>query len=209
MKSVAHHGAARVSDLCLHAPRTLGRAGGRYLVRQVLQTRADIRWLDESGEWFWLTAVPRNRVVIRVQKVLALHPRIALSMLHRAISRDYKPVNIPEAILRSLCSHVPWCRVASHHIEAGGLPRLEQLLSGAEAVICGILRGHGGALPLPRLQQLCFATGVKRPNLWRVLSFSPLIQRFDKEIYGLVGAEEAARQVAPPRKRSLPKRRVA
>lgn len=185
VRAVLHHGAARVSDLRRQAgPRIVDQS----LVRRILQTRSDLCWLDAEREWFWLRFVARNRLLTRVRKVLAVCPRIQISSLHQAISRDYKPVEIPQAVLRSLCQDFSWCRVGSQYVEARLAPNLEDLLAGGEAVVCAILRQHGGALPLPRLRPLCFAAGVKKPNLWRVLSFSPLLQRFDKEIYGLVGA---------------------
>jgi hypothetical protein len=113
--------------------------------------------------------------------------------LRQAVCRDYKPLNVPEDILRSLCSGISWCRVSDGHVKATGVPRWEEVLSGAEAVICNVLREHGGTMPLRQLKKLCFVQGVKRENLWRILSFSPLIRRFDREVYGLIGAD------APPK----------
>lgn len=202
VKTVGHHGAARVSDLRREASTNSGRPLDERLVRRILQTRSDISWLDQAGEWFWLTSIARNRLLTRVQKVLAVKPRIDISTLHQAISRDYKPLRIPEPVLRSLCGHFSWCRVGRHHVEARIVPRVEEILSGGEAIICAILRDCGGAMPLPQLEKVCSAAGVRRANLWRVLSFSPLIRRFDREIYGLIGAEAAAKQATRRRRAS-------
>jgi hypothetical protein len=164
-------------------------------VRRILETRSDLRWLDPSGEWFWLTSVARNRLLSRVQKVLAVQPRIPLSELHAALERDYQPLKIPKAVLSTFCACIPGCSIAGGQVHADVSPE-NGLFSGGEAVICSILRAHGGALPLAALQKQCLAYGIKRANLWRVLSFSPVVRRFDKEVYGLIGAHGAAKQVA-------------
>lgn len=191
VKHVEHQGAARVSLV-------YQEVAGRYrdpikaeFVRRILETRRDLRWLDRSGEWFWLTSAPRNRLVTRLEKVLAVTPRIALSKLNRAISRDYKPLRIPDSILRSFCAGLPWCKINGRDVAASGELNVERLLSGGEAVTCALLREHGGVMPLAPLKELCLAAGIQKANLWRVLSFSPLIRRVDKEVYGLIGAEKA------------------
>jgi hypothetical protein len=186
-KQVEHHGASRVSVIREELAGA-GRTVNPEFIRRILRTRPDIRWLDQTGEWFWMTSVPRNRLLTRLEKVLAATRRISLSQLNAAISRDYKPLRIPDAILRSFCAGLDWCRLSGREVAAVAELHLEAFLSGAEAIACAILREHGGALPLAELKDRCFKAGVKNANLWRVLSFSPLIRRMDKEIYGLVGA---------------------
>jgi len=190
MKAIVRNGAARMPDLCQEISRSAGRRVDERLVRRILQTRADIGWLDEAREWFWLSSVPRNRLVARIRKVLAVHPRVCFSRLHSAISRDYIPLNLPEPILRSICAQLSWCRVSSQHVEARVIQPIDDVLAGGEAIIYGVLRSHGGVLSLPQLQTSCRGR-VKKENLWRVLSFSPLIERLRKETYGLIEAEAA------------------
>jgi hypothetical protein len=187
-KHVEHHGAARVSLVAQEVAR--GRRGPvqAEFVRRILQTRLDVRWLDKSGEWFWLASVPRNRLITRVEKVLAISPRISLSKLNQAISRDYRPLRIPDSILRSFCAGLAWCQISGRDVTASSELKVEGLVSGGEAVACALLREHGGVMPLAHLKERCLEAGVKRANLWRVLSFSPLIRRVDKEVYGLIGA---------------------
>lgn len=197
VKIVAQHGAAHVPGLCREISANRTRAVDEQLVRRILQTRSDISWLDKTGEWFWLASVSRNRLLTRVEKVLAVHRRIHISKLHQAVSRAYKPLAIPLPVLRSLCAHLSWCRVDGQHVEARIVPRMENVLSGAEGVVCRILRDHGAPMPLQRLQELCLATGVKRENFWRILSFSPVIRRFDRQLYGFVGAGTVSRRRLP------------
>lgn len=193
-KRVEHHGATRISVVRQDVGRRLeGRIKDR-LVRQILETREDLCWLDPAGDWFWLSSVSRNRLLTRVEKVLAVFPRIRVSKLHHAISRDYKPLRIPESVLRSICASLPWCHVVGDDVRASTELDAAAILSGGEAIACTILREHGGSLELSQLESQCYAAGVKRANLWRILSFSPLIQRLDREVYGFIGPAEPARR---------------
>jgi len=185
-KLVEHHGVARVSVVTRTAAKGHSGRIKTGLVRGILETRSDLCWLDQPGEWFWLTSVSRNRLLTRVQKVLAVFSRIPLVKLHEAISRDYRPLRIPEAVLRSFCACLPWCRVNGDDLVVCGELNPDTILSGGEAVTCAILQQHGGAMDLSSLEECCYAAGVKKANLWRVLSFSPLIQRLDREVYGFI-----------------------
>ncbi len=187
VKVVIRQGVARLSDVSQEVSN-----GDRELARRILQTREDLEWLDRAEEWFSLCAILRNRLVTRIQKVLALHPRISISVLHQAISAD-RSFRIPEPVFRSLCARLPGCRVHGQQLIATVVPRVDEVLSGAEAVICCTLADHGGIMPLSELQKLCFAAGVGRPNLWRVLRSSPVVHRFGTGIYGLLGADATAK----------------
>jgi hypothetical protein len=186
-KFIAHAGALQVSDLRRRLPKRHSAVEEGF-VRSVLQTRADLVWLDPDSEWFWLSAVPRNRLVSRIGKVLAVHQRVPVSILHHAVSRDYKPLRVPEPVLRSLCSSLPGCRVGRQHVEAHSSPGVDDVLTGAEATLHHILRSRGGSEGIAALQHLCLEHGVQRSNLWRLLRYSPIIRRFGPQVYGLIGA---------------------
>ncbi len=196
VKVITHNGVARVSQIRHAVSTATEKEVSERLVQQILRTRDDLVWLDERGEWFWFSGLTRNRLVNRIQKVLAVRPKIPLSDLHRAISRGYEPLALPEPVLRSLCTRLPWCRIQGPNVFATGARPLEHILSGGEAIVCRILRAHGRAMSLSQLQARCSAEGVKKPNLWRVLSFSPLISRFDREVYGLIGSSQRAGRTA-------------
>jgi hypothetical protein len=186
-KFVAHAGAIRVSELRRRLPKPHSAIEER-LLRSILQTRADLVWLDPNSEWFWLSSVPRNRLVARIAKVLAVRRRVPVSILHHAVSRDYKPIRVPEPVLRSLCSRLPGCRVGRQHVEAHSRPAVEHVLTGAEAKLHQILLSRGGVVRVAALQDLCLEHGVQKANFWRLLRYSPIIRRFGPQVYGLIGA---------------------
>jgi hypothetical protein len=134
MKKVAHHGAARVSELRPRVSRSHRRAVDERLMRRILETRPDVRWLDDVGEWFWLTFVSRNRLLARVRKVLAVRPQIHVSKLHEAISRARPPLRLPENTLRSICAQLSWCRVNSQCVESRAVLRIEDVLAGLRSL---------------------------------------------------------------------------
>ena len=185
-KTVSHDGAARVSDLRRALSASPRGIVDVQLVRRILQTRPDICWLDDVREWFCLTSITRNRLLSRVQKVLAVRSRIHISALHRAVLKAYRPLRIPAPILRSFCARLSWCDVDSRYVQARIAPKAKAVLTGGEAILYKILEDHGGRLPLGELQQLCFRAGLARANLWRLLSFSPLVRRTSRETYGLI-----------------------
>jgi DNA-binding PadR family transcriptional regulator len=192
LKTIAASGVARVSELSQEIPAGTRIRIDAQLVRSTLQTRIDISWLDDSRDWFWLTSVPRNPLVARIRKVLCVSPRITLLRLGQTISRDRKILKLPEPILRSYCASLSWCWVQDDRVEARIALGMADVLSGAEATICQILRVNGGVIRLPHLKRLCFEKGVTFENLWRVLSCSPVIRRFDRETHGLISAEATA-----------------
>ena len=111
-----------------------------------------------------MALVPRNRLLARVRKVLAVRPQIQVSKLHEAISRARVPLKLPEAMLRSICAQLSWCRVNNQYVESRVVLRIEDVLAGAEAVMCVLLRDNGGVLPLAKLEDLCLGRGVKKDN---------------------------------------------
>jgi hypothetical protein len=131
--------------------------------------------------------VGRNRLLTRIRKILAVQPRISLHALDHALARDYRPIVLPEPGLRSLCGQLPWCRVEGQYLKAASDLTQRKVLSGDEAIVCEALRSAGGVVPLKTLRQVCFAKGVGKSNLWRILQSSPVIRRVDKQLYGLTG----------------------
>lgn len=87
LRCSGRRGVQSVSALCPAIPEIYRRRCDRLLIRQVLNTRRDIRWLDSAEEAFWLASVPRNPMVLCLKKVIRYASPVALSDLHRAVSR--------------------------------------------------------------------------------------------------------------------------
>ena len=188
-RQVGHSGALTLADLSSRVSAARGFPVNEGVVRQIVETREDFRWLDEQTGWFWLAAVSRNTLLSRIRKVLCVAPRIGVPELCEALARDYRlpGFSLPAAALRALCEQLPWCRVAGQSIEAVVVPDPAVTLSKQEFTLVGILRRAGGALPLSELQSMALASGIGLPSLKQLISVSPVLRRHAREVYGVLG----------------------
>lgn len=179
-----------MTDICAAVGPRWCSSRDRTLVRQILATREDVRWLDAQQEWFWLAALPRNPVARCVQKLLAFASPASFADVDRAIRRlpRQPKAPLPREALINLCRQAPFCRVRSGSVELEYLFRPAKLVSRAEATVCRVLRRHGGELSFERLRESCASAGVTHPNLWRIVLHSPLVFRSAPGTYRLITA---------------------
>ena len=188
LRASARYGVQNVSALCSAIPRMHQRPNDRLLVREVLNTRRDICWLDSAAEIFWLSSVPRNPMVRCVKKVISYAGPVSLSDLHRAIGRLPAKHRTPlsRRLLTKFCEQAPFCRVINGCVERATPFRASGFISDAESIVCRILRRNGNELSVQRLRHLCAAAGVPKPNFWRIVLYSPLIFRRAPGVYRLL-----------------------
>ena len=189
-RSSTHYGVQRVTDICAAVAPRWCSSRDRALVRQILATRTDVRWLDAQQEWFWLADLPRNPIARCVQKLLAFAGPASFADVDRAIRRlpRQPTAPLPRAVLINLCRQAPFCQVRSGSVQLDYLFRPAKLVSRAEAAVCRVLRRHGGELPFERLRESCASAGVTHPNLWRIVLHSPLVFRSAPGTYRLISA---------------------
>ena len=184
-------GLVTVAEICAVIAADCRGSDVRSFVHQVLSTRDDIRWLDAGQEWFWLASTPRNPLVASVRKLLSYASRVSFVDVQRAAARlPRKPKTaIKPAALREFCQQAPFCRLRGNTVELVPAFASSKLVHGPEAVVCRILRRNGNELLFERLQALCEASGVSRPNLWRIVLYSPLIYRTRRRVYRVVSPQ--------------------
>lgn len=196
-RAIRRYGVQTVSEVSSGISQYHRRSKDRLLVRQVLKTRDDIRWLDAREQWFWLASVPRNPVVACVEKLLHYAGPASLSDIHRAIGRLPRKRKTP--ILREavagFCRQAPFCRLRGESVALVATFGKSKVVSGAEATVCQILARNGNELVIDRLQALCKLAGVNKPNLWRILVHSPLLFRRAPGIYGLITSAHKAETI--------------
>ncbi len=189
LRSSATWGIQNTSALCSAIPELHRRRHDRLFIRQVLNTRSDIRWLD-AEETFWLASVPWNPMVRCLKKVICYASPVTLLDLHRAISRlpaKHRPTLSPRLLAR-FCEQTPFCRVANGCVELVAPLEAGNLISDAERLVCRILHRNANELSVERLQTLCDVAGVGRPNFWRIVLHSPLIVRRAPGMYSVITA---------------------
>jgi len=187
-RSSSRYGVQTVAEICSAIAPDCRSASDRLLVRQVLETRDDLRWLDSRKEWFWLASVPRNPVVGCIKKLLQFAGCVRLADIQRANERlpRKRPTPIPRDALLAFCQQALFCRVGDGLVEWVGSLAATKPLRGAEAKVCRILKRNGNELKFGCLEALCAAAGISRPNLWRIVQYSPLIFRRAPRTYSVV-----------------------
>jgi hypothetical protein len=190
MKSSDTWGVHNASALCFAIPERHRRRNDRLFIRQVLNTRGDIRWLDAAQETFWLASLPRNPMVRCLKKVIGFASPVSLLDVERAISRlpaKRRPM-LSRSLLIKFCEQAPFCRVANGYVERVTPLAEANLTSRAERIVCGILARNGNELSIQNLQSLCVSAGVMKPNFSRIVLHSPLIVRRAPGIYSVITA---------------------
>jgi hypothetical protein len=192
-RSTTHCGVQKVSALCSAIPQIHRRRNDRIFVRQVLNTRRDIRWLDADEETFWLASVPRNPIVQGLKKIVCYASPVAVSDVHRALGRlpAKRRSTLSRRLLIKFCEQAPFCRVADGCLERVAPLAASKLISDAERLVCRILSRNGNELSVERLQNLCDLAGIGRPNFWRIVLHSPLIFRSAPRTYSAITARSS------------------
>ncbi|MEO6787047.1 MAG: hypothetical protein ABI318_13015, partial [Chthoniobacteraceae bacterium] len=159
-----------------------------------LSAQAGFQWLDEQSGWFWLTTTSRNALLNQIQKVIAVAPRIHVSELRAGVSRHHRREGFapPQRVLLALCAHAGGYAVEGDFVMATPPLPYRDVLSETEAVIVDVLLQHGPVMQRPKLEELSVANGLQRDTFYIHLTYSPVIARFARGVYGLRGAH------APP-----------
>jgi hypothetical protein len=186
-RSSSRYGLQTVPEIARAIPVNSRTSKDLLLVRQVLATREDLRWLDPRQQWFWLASVPRNPVVGCIKKLLQYASPLGLGDIERATKRlpRKRATPIPRQALIGFCRQAPFCRTDSDFVElVGSLGSAK--LGEAEAKVCRILKRNKNELKFGCLETLSAAVGVTQSNLWRIVQYSPLIFRKAPRLYRLV-----------------------
>jgi hypothetical protein len=204
---VCRWGALTISDLCSQISASKATKVEEEGVRRILQRHQDFRWLDEAGGWFWLAETPRNALATRLRKVLCVAPRISISELRAAISRDRRMQGVapPRRVLLAYCEQLAWCHVDGQDVSVAQPLDPAEVLSQAERAVRDILRSHGEAMSVQALEALCLNAGISRPRFWQLALGSAVVCRYAPGIYGLVGAHlppGLVERLAPRRRRT-------
>ena len=161
--TVRHWGAAALPDITELVNEAHSLSLPPEFVAGILQTRKDFAWLDQEPKhhWFWLSSVPRNRLINRIAKVLAVSPGIHISQLSAAVSRT-RGLDLPEPVLLELCRQLPSCRVDGQKVFARQPINREKQLSETEFLMFQIMTKNGPLLEWGRFEALCKTAGSIR-----------------------------------------------
>jgi hypothetical protein len=191
-KAIAHRGVATISDIVAQVEEDIHQHVPESLAVSVLSTLKDFRWLDESPGWFFLSSVPRNRLLNLIEKILSICDQIDIGDLRSGISRYQRMEGFapPKEVLLQFCREISWCKIQGGSVYAD--PRLdwERVLKGsADWAMCAILKEYGPAMPTAEFERRCLEIGLNKHTFSLYLSYSPIISKIVPGVYALRGSK--------------------
>ena len=201
-RAIEHWGCATVEDVieqvqeAVHSetsdedmPRILQPSAA--LVREVLGTQTELRWLDPERTWFWLAGMARNRLTNHVHKILFVAMELHINELRSAISRPHRMAGVapPRAVLLELCRQLPNITVTGEIVKLDATIIPERILSGTELCLWRILSRNDSIMDREGLETECMKEGMNQSTFYVYLGYSPIITRLARGVYGLVGAK--------------------
>jgi len=204
-------GLATVAQLRSEVGGSAGRAVTRAMIQHTLPLLPGFRWLDPRQQWFRMECPLQSGLAMQISKVLAVAPRITLRELRAALARDQRRAQRlpPPRVLREFCRTLPRVRVETGRIAAESTLDRRPALSRAEAVMADVLGRHKSVLERGEFEEACLRRGINRFTFNATVMNSPIIARFGRSLYGLVGTRLSRNALAAlPRSRPQGSRRV-
>ncbi|MGE3851661.1 MAG: DNA-directed RNA polymerase subunit alpha C-terminal domain-containing protein [Planctomycetota bacterium] len=183
---------AHVSDR-LQQPHNGGCTASDELLRNVLDSLPSFHWLDEGDGWFWLDqpTKPRGTVLIAIDKIMAVAPRVKLAHIHagivRAIAKTEHPAP-PLNVVRELCRQLPDCNVSrADVVTTSRRPRAKDVLTPTELSLLEAFRARGPVLTYVQAKRLCEAAGIGAASAGAAVNRAPFVVQLGRGRYALVG----------------------
>jgi hypothetical protein len=190
-KAIGHWGMANISDIAAQTERKTGQAITGDMVLAAISSYTGFQWLDRSGGWFWSAAVPKNRLLNLIKKILSVAGELDVAELRAGIGRSCRMNNFlpPKHVLLELCRQLPWCRVDATKIAADPPLDWETTLETTEWALCSVLKEHQPVMSRADLEKECLGLGMNHHTFEALLSNSPILSRPSKCMYALRGTD--------------------
>lgn len=190
-KSISHWGVTTIEDVAAEVGGILGKQVSDKLVASVVSAQPAFRWLDEASGWFWLTSTARNALLNQVEKVLSVCEQVHISELRSGVSRNHRREGFapPQRVLLALCQQAGAYEVVGNMVRANPPLDILATLSDSEKLFVDVFRKHGPLIESRKLEVECQKRGMSRATFGQSLSYSPIITRLARCVYGLRGTE--------------------
>lgn len=159
-------------------------------VEAVLSSESDFRWLDQRSGWFWFSDSTNNRVASRIRKMLAVANPLSIAEIRAGLARMGDPLP-PNRILREFCRQLPELSVEGDMIRANAEIKVSEVLNRTEREIFQLLSRHNGCMSNSELIGLSHVVGMKRPTFYQCVTWSPIVARYNRSHYRLIGSRHA------------------
>ncbi len=187
---VRRYGMASLRD-CLPQGRNRGNERRELnLLETVLSGQADFRWLQRGAGWFWFSDAANNRIASRIRKMLAVANPVGIAEARLGLQRMGDPLP-PNEILLEFCRQLPELSVDGDTIRADAEIGIGEVLNHTERDIFQLLAGNDGCMSNSELICRSRVLGIKRPTFYQCVTSSPIVLRYKRSHYRLIGSRQA------------------
>jgi hypothetical protein len=193
-RAISHHGAVSLktalSELATERPDlTLSESDARIVV----ESMQGFGWLDDARDWFWLyeQGAKRNRLVNQIRKVLAIAPTISVEDLSAAIRRHAELADSapPVHIIAEICRQLEDFVIVDNTVNAAVPLNVSDELSPSEREYLRVVHEAHRPLTRTQIEEEMIRRDISLPSVVAVLQYSPIVNRFAHNAYGLVGEQ--------------------
>jgi hypothetical protein len=188
-RKVRRYGMAVLADCLPGAAKQKHTERDFAVLEEILLAHRDFKWLDQASGWFWLSGVRMNRAVSRIRKMFAVANTLGIADIRAGLSRMGNPP-APDAILLEFCRQMPELSVDGETISARAGMRSAEVLNPTEKTIVHLLSEHNGCLSNAELICRTRALGMKRASFYQCVTQSPVVSRYKRGHYRLVGSRQ-------------------
>lgn len=157
------------------------------LAEVLLSAEPGFQWLLPGSGWFWFSTMVHNRAADRIRKMLAVANPLNIGELRNGLSRMGDPL-APKKILLEFCRHLPGLSVYGDTVGAETEIRLDEVLNKTERDIFKLLSEHNGCMANSELIRGSRTLGIKRPTFYQCVTYSPIVSRYNRSYYRLIGS---------------------
>lgn len=192
-RRVSHFGTTKISYVLAE----IDGAGTTEFANLCCSLVAELKWLDEEHDWFWLPT-QRNAIASRLAKILRVVPNLDIHEALLGVLRDRRmhDTELPLGVFRSFCNLMSWCEVEDDRVLVSGELPIDDDYDSNETILTGILRENGPVMWRSDLWHRASLRGVGKVSFDRYLSESNMITRLGTEMYGLIGSVPVESMVA-------------
>jgi len=204
-RTVEHFGCSTVEEILALVHERNGLTLDTRSATLFLETAEGFRWLDRESGWFWLYPTKRNSLLTKIDKVLSVAHRVDVSELRAGVSRHYRTGGFapPRRVLLEICRQLPDCEVVDGQVVLDTRPREPgDHLSETEQMLWLVFAEYGTLLSSRQFEEHATREGVNRATFWSNVANSPVLRRYDRGVYGLVGAAVSPGEVQSARIRN-------
>lgn len=159
-------------------------------VEAVLTAQSDFRWLQRRAGWFWFADAANNRVASRIRKMLAVANPLKIGEMRAGLARMGDPL-APNRILIEFCRQLPGISVEGDVIRTDEEIKVSEVLNRTEQDIFQLLSENNGCMSNSELICRSHVLGMKRPTFYQCVTWSPIVARYNRSHYRLIGSRQA------------------